>query len=120
MRAGAGQHRLLTCELACAVHAQRIRHIGFHVGSAFRAVKHEVGGLILRETGLTISERSTGKYLKRWGFSPQKPIKRAYEQSPKAVQSWLDEKYPAIQERDRAEGTETSMGRRDGLGQHRQ
>jgi Winged helix-turn helix len=66
--------------------------------------------LILRETVLTISERSTGKYLKRWGFSPKKPIKRAYEQSPKAVQSWLDEQYPAIQERACAEGVEISWG----------
>jgi hypothetical protein len=56
-----------------------------------------VAQLILRETGLTLSERSTGKYLKRWGFSPQKPVKRAYEQSPKAVQSWLDHEYPAIE-----------------------
>jgi transposase len=28
--------------------------------------------------------RSVGEYLKRWGFTPQKPIRRAYEQSPVA------------------------------------
>ena len=69
-----------------------------------------VAQLILRETGLTLSERSTGKYLKRWGFSPQKPIKRAYEQSPKAVQSWLDTEYPAIEARAKAEGAEIAWG----------
>jgi transposase len=69
-----------------------------------------VAQLILRETGLTISERSTGKYLKRWGFSPQKPIKRAYEQSPKAVQDWLDQQYPAIEQRAKAEGAEIAWG----------
>jgi transposase len=26
-----------------------------------------------------------GKYLTRWGFTPQKPMKKAYEQSPVAV-----------------------------------
>lgn len=69
-----------------------------------------VAQLILRETALVMSERSTGKYLKRWGFSPQKPIKRAYEQSPKAVQSWLDEQYPAIEARAKAEGAEIAWG----------
>jgi transposase len=50
------------------------------------------------------------KYLKRWGFSPQKPIKRAYEQSPKAVQSWLDHAYLAIEARAQAEGAEIAWG----------
>jgi transposase len=30
-----------------------------------------------------------GKYLARWGFTPQKSIKRTYEQNPEAVQAWL-------------------------------
>ena len=71
-----------------------------------------VAQLILRETALVMSERSTGKYLKRWGFSPQKPIKRAYEQSPKAVQSWLDEQYPAIEARAKAEAEADIVGLR--------
>lgn len=41
--------------------------------------------------------RSVGKYLARWGFTPQKPIKRAYEQSPVAVQEWLDIQYRAME-----------------------
>jgi len=40
-----------------------------------------------------------GNYLKRWGFTPQKPIRRAYEQRPEAARKWLDEEYPAIAER---------------------
>jgi len=35
-----------------------------------------------------------GHYLKRWGFTPQKPIKESYEQRPEAVKQWLDEQYP--------------------------
>jgi len=38
--------------------------------------------------------RTVGEYLRRWGFTPQKPVKRAYEQSPAAVQRWLTETYP--------------------------
>ena len=33
---------------------------------------------------------TVGKYLARWGFTPQKPIKKAYEQRPEAVKAWLD------------------------------
>ena len=40
--------------------------------------------LIEREYGVVLHVRSVGKYLARWGFTPQKPIKRAYEQSPAA------------------------------------
>ncbi len=42
--------------------------------------------LIERECSIKLHLRSVGKYLKRWGFTPQKPIRRAYEQSPAAVQ----------------------------------
>jgi transposase len=41
-----------------------------------------VGQLIEAELQIKLSVRGVGKYLKRWGFTPQKPIKRAYEQSP--------------------------------------
>jgi transposase len=43
--------------------------------------------------------RTVGQYLKRWGFTPQKPLRRAYEQNPVAVQKWLDEQYPAAKAR---------------------
>ena len=34
--------------------------------------------------------------LKKWGMSPQKPVKRAYEQQPAVVKAWLDKEYPKI------------------------
>ena len=52
--------------------------------------------------------RSIGKYLAHWGFTP--PIKCAYEQSPEAVQNWLQREYPAIEQRARAEGAEVHGG----------
>ena len=62
--------------------------------------------LIEQEFEIKLPVRSVGKYLTRWGFTPQKPIKRAYEQSPAAVQAWLQGEYPAIEQRARAEGAE--------------
>jgi hypothetical protein len=32
-----------------------------------------------------------GDNLKRWGMTPQKPLKKAYEQLLARVQQWLDE-----------------------------
>lgn len=69
-----------------------------------------VGQLIEQEFGLQLQVRTIGKYLARWGFTPQKPIRRAYEQNPAAVQSWLDNEYPAIDERARCEGAEIHWG----------
>jgi transposase len=66
--------------------------------------------LIEREYGIKLHVRSVGKYLARWGFTPQKPIKKAYEQRPEAVQKWLDEEYPAIEQRAKAEGGEIHWG----------
>jgi len=66
--------------------------------------------LIAHECGISLKIRAVGNYLKRWGFTPQKPIRRAYEQSPQAVQAWLDETYPAIEAQARAEGGEIHWG----------
>jgi transposase len=66
--------------------------------------------LIERECGIKLSVRGVGNYLKRWGFTPQKPIKKAYEQRPEAVQNWLNEEYPAIEKRAKAEGAEVHWG----------
>lgn len=62
-----------------------------------------VGQLIEQEFGLKLPVRSVGNYLSRWGFTPQKPIKRAYEQRPEAVKKWLDEQYPAIEKKAKAD-----------------
>ena len=55
---------------------------------------------------LDVSVWTVGRYLKHWGFTPQKPTRRAYEQDPVAVQHWLDEQYPAIHKRAKRENAE--------------
>ncbi len=66
--------------------------------------------LIEQECGIKLSIRGVGNYLKRWGFTPQKPIKKAYEQCPTAVKQWLDIHYPSIEQRAKAEGAEIHWG----------
>lgn len=60
--------------------------------------------------GVNLPVRSVRNYLKRWGFTPQRPLKRAFEQRPAAVQKWLTEDYPAIAQRAKAEGAEICWG----------
>ena len=54
--------------------------------------------LVERQFGIVLAITTMGDYLRKWGFTPQKPKKMAYEQCPKKVQKWLDEEYPAIKQ----------------------
>jgi len=58
-----------------------------------------VRDLIAREFEIEVGEDTVGRYLRAWGFSPQKPMRRAYEQSDEAVRRWLEVDYPAIVKR---------------------
>lgn len=107
----AGDHRSLSAEqeqqirkLICEKRPEQMK-MDFALWS-----RPAVLELIERECGIRLSVRAVGNYLKRWGFTPQKPIRRAYEQQPAAVQAWLDEQYPAIEAQAKAEGGEIHWG----------
>lgn len=72
--------------------------------------REAVRNLIHDQWGLQMPIRTVGEYLKRWGFTPQKPLKRAYERRPAEVRRWLDEAYPVIAARAKAEGAEIHWG----------
>ncbi len=74
-----------------------------------------VSQLVEQRFGIKLPVRTMGLYLARWGFTPQKPMKKAYEQSPAAVKKWLDEDYPVIAARAKAEGAEIHWGDESGL-----
>jgi hypothetical protein len=44
------------------------------------------------------------------GFTPQKPTRKAYQQRPEAVQAWLANDYPALEQRAKSEGAEIHGG----------
>lgn len=52
--------------------------------------------LIKREFGIDIPLRTMGEYLKRWGFTVQRPAKQAMNQKPEQVGNWLSKQYPEI------------------------
>ena len=77
--------------------------------------RQAVSELIEVRTGVRMQVRTVGKYLKRWGYTPQKPLKKAYEQSPAAVDQWHKVTYPAIAKRAKTEGAEINWGDETGL-----
>ncbi len=106
-----GDKRVLTAEQEASIRQticdKRPEQLKMEFALWSRAAVKE---LIEREYQVTLHLRSVGKYLARWGFTPQKPIKRAYEQSPEAVRTWLDETYPGIAERAKKEDAEIHWG----------
>jgi transposase len=71
--------------------------------------------LVEREFGVVLAINTMGDYLRKWGFTPQKPKKLAYEQCPKKVQKWLNEDYPEIKERAKKELAEIHWGDETGV-----
>jgi len=58
--------------------------------------REAVGQLLAERFELSVSVWTVGRHLKQWGLTPQKPLRRAYEQDPQAVQHWIEKEYPAI------------------------
>lgn len=52
--------------------------------------------LIREKFNITLSDRAVGNYLANWGFTPQKALRKAYEQNSEAVEKWKAEEYPQI------------------------
>ena len=94
-----------------------------------------VAELLEQQFGLKLPVRTMGLYLRRWGLlrcahpcgaacgwlsrsarlTPQKPIKKAYEQNPKKVKAWLEQEYPQIAASAKAEGAEIDWGDQTGV-----
>ena len=71
--------------------------------------------LLKRRFGVRVSVWTVGRYLQGWGLTPQKPIRRAFEQDPRKVRRWLKTEYPRIRARARRERAEIHWGDEMGL-----
>ena len=63
-----------------------------------------VRDLVRREFGVALSVVSVGRLLRKLGLSPQRPLWRAYQQNPEAVDRWKREQFPAIRAQAAAAG----------------
>jgi transposase len=77
--------------------------------------REAVCALVKRRFGVEMSVWTAGRYLAGWGLTPQKPLRRAYERDPAAVKKWVEEQYPAIHARAKAERAEIHWGDQMGL-----
>ncbi|MCA1696290.1 MAG: IS630 family transposase [Actinobacteria bacterium] len=77
--------------------------------------RQAVQELINQQVGIRMPIRTVGEYLRRWGYTPQKPVRKAYKQDPKAVAEWLEKTYPAIERRAAQEGGEIHWGDETGV-----
>ena len=84
--------------------------------------RETVSELIWREYGIRRSVWQIGRYLKEWGFTPQKPVYQFYEQNNELVKEWLTKVYPKIKKKAQQEratifwGDETGIWSKDTRG----
>ena len=72
--------------------------------------RDSVKELIKQKYGITMPNRTVGEYLRRWGFTVQRPARREVNQKPEQVEAWLNEEYPAIHRKAKAENAEIFWG----------
>jgi transposase len=59
--------------------------------------------LIKRKYNITLTLRSISNYLEAWGLTCQRPTKRAFSQDDVRVRKFMEEEYPAIAKKAKAE-----------------
>jgi transposase len=79
------------------------RQHGFDFGLWTRLV---VRKLIADKFGANLGVTAVGKLLAKLGLTPQKPLKRAYERDPAAIEAWKRDTYPSIAGRAKKRGAE--------------
>jgi len=77
--------------------------------------RKNIAEYIERKHGVKLILSTLGYYLERWGFSVQRPIKRAYKQNPEHINHWLNETYPAVKEQAVKENGEIFWGDETGV-----
>jgi transposase len=75
----------------------------------------QVSAFIHKKWKVILSISTITKILHKMGLSFQKPIIKAFQQDPVAVQKWLDSVYPAIKKKAKKERAEIYFGDEAGL-----
>ena len=108
--------RLLDARQTAEVQALITGHGPDDLGLPFALWSREaVRDLVRARMGVTLAIRTVGDYLRRWGFTPQRPIRRARERQDAAVRAWLAEHYPRIVARAKAERAQIHWGDETGI-----
>jgi transposase len=65
---------------------------------------------IKRKYGVDMPIRTAGECLKRWNFTPQRPVRYAYERDGGKVREWLEQTHPRIKKRAKREKADIHWG----------
>jgi transposase len=65
-----------------------------------------VASLIERKFSICLGVTAVGELLAKLGLTPQKPLQRAYQRDPEAIEKWQRETFPAIARQAKASGGE--------------
>lgn len=76
------------------------RQYGLDFGLWTRVI---VAQLIAKEFDIHLGVTAVGELLAQLGFTPQKPLQRAYQRDPQAIERWQHETYPTLVVQARAE-----------------
>ena len=79
------------------------RQYGLDFGLWTRAV---VASLIEQQFHIRLGLTAVGELLAKLGLTPQKPLQRAYQRDPEAIEKWQLERFPAIAKQAKASGGE--------------
>jgi transposase len=79
------------------------REYGLETGLWSRAV---VASLIECKFGIRLGRTAVGDLLAKLGLTPQKPLQRAYQRDPAAIEHWQRETFPTIAKQAKAAGGE--------------
>jgi transposase len=79
------------------------RQYGLDFGVWTRRV---VADLIDRKFGVRLGLTAVGELLAKLGLTPQKPLQRAYQRDPEAIERWRRETFPSIARKAKEEGGE--------------
>lgn len=104
---GTGRPRTLTprqeSQVFRWVNGRDPRQYGLDFGLWTRVI---VAELIKKKFGIALGVTAVGELLARRGLTPQKPLQRAYQRDPEAIDRWQKETFPAIAKQAKADDAE--------------
>lgn len=103
-----GRPRFLTADQEAQVRSwllQRPTDFGFRTDLWTAA---RVAHLIRQRLGVAFHPSYLREWLAKRGYSPQKPVRRAKQRNPVAIDAWLGQGYPAVQKKSPPTGPTSS------------